>query len=245
MANIVKLGSAYLDQEPTSPGSEYTSGTSKVIELGETVPGKEISWVVVNGMLIADRCLLTHISWDNLNDNGLVYGKEITIDGMRYQARLLKVGMVEGEPNEWDDALDIVGESNNLWHWEKAYFWGQETAIDGYESHRALRGYSSARSWNSRYRHSRISSHGFRPALIPLGDAPHAFLGGDRVTVWFGQSMLHGKLAQFTDYDIVLSDWDGAFEYNSQRLFLKALPDDNLVIDRTVVSCIQKEDSHA
>ena len=57
--------------------------------------------------------------------------------------------------------------------------------------------------------------------------------------------MLHGKLAQFTDYDIVLSDWDGAFEYNSQRLFLKALPDENLVIDRTVVSCIQKEDSHA
>jgi len=30
-------------------------------------PSKEIGWVAVNGLLIADQCLLTNVSWDDLS----------------------------------------------------------------------------------------------------------------------------------------------------------------------------------
>ena len=34
--------------------------------LDDTIPGKEISWINVNGLLIADRNLRTNISWNTL-----------------------------------------------------------------------------------------------------------------------------------------------------------------------------------
>ncbi len=54
-------------------------------------PSKEIGWVAVNGLLIADQCLLTNVSWDDLDVQGLVFGKEVTVQGLRFKIRLLKV----------------------------------------------------------------------------------------------------------------------------------------------------------
>lgn len=65
-------------------------------------------------MLIADRCILTNVTWDDLNFNGLVFGKHITIGVYHYKTRLLKVGPEEGIPNEWDAALDAVCEDDEL-----------------------------------------------------------------------------------------------------------------------------------
>lgn len=42
MANIIKLGSLYLDGQPVEIGADYAPGQS--IEVGKTIPGKEISW---------------------------------------------------------------------------------------------------------------------------------------------------------------------------------------------------------
>ena len=83
MANIIKLGSLYLDGQPVEIGADYAPGQS--IEVGKTIPGKEISWVVVNEMLIADRCILTHVSWNDLNACNLIFGKCIIIEGYHYQ----------------------------------------------------------------------------------------------------------------------------------------------------------------
>ena len=127
-------------------------------------PSKEIGWVAVNGLLIADQCLLTNVSWDDLDVQGLVFGKEVTVQGLRFKIRLLKVGSKEDVPNEWDAALDAVGEDDTLWHWDHKFFWGQEP-VSGSVSRRALRGYNSARYWNwsdSSYRNADL---GFRPAL--------------------------------------------------------------------------------
>lgn len=87
MANIIKLGSLYLDGQPVEIGADYAPGQS--IEVGKTIPGKEISWVVVNEMLIADRCILTNVSWNDLNACNLIFGKCIIIEGYHYQIRLL------------------------------------------------------------------------------------------------------------------------------------------------------------
>ena len=77
----------------------------------------KLRWVEVNDgdkkLLISDRCLLTRVTWDELNAQGLVSGKEITIDGQRYKIRLLSGGTNSrigtddysgGTPttNEWD-----------------------------------------------------------------------------------------------------------------------------------------------
>ena len=162
MANIIKLGSLFLDGRPVETGMQYVP--SQTIEVGEMTPSKEIGWVAVNGLLIADQCLLTNVSWDDLDVQGLVFGKEVTVQGLRFKIRLLKVGSKEDVPNEWDAALDAVGEDDTLWHWDHKFFWGQEP-VSGSASGRVTRGYFSARNFSWFSSGNRYASLGFRPAL--------------------------------------------------------------------------------
>ena len=89
MANIINFGSLYLGKLPVPIGTQYTPQSA--ISIGNTAAGKEISWVVVNGMLIADRCILYNVSWTDLDENGLALGTPVFIDGVWYQARLLRM----------------------------------------------------------------------------------------------------------------------------------------------------------
>lgn len=195
MATILKLGTLLLDGAATNPGAEYRP--NQEISFGS---GKDLRWVVVNGLLIADRPLLINISWDDLNRQGLVFGEPVTINGQQFLCRLLKVGTRDGTPNEWDAALDAAGKGNGLWHWDSSFFWGQETP---HSSNRALRGYESARHWNWSASTSRAASLGFRPVLDPL--PAEQLAAGDRVCAIGGQSALYGDVLELTNYDIVLS----------------------------------------
>ena len=56
--------------------------------LGNTIPGQELEWVSVNGLLVSSRPIKFNISWDRLNKEGLVYGKKIAIDGKSYTCLL-------------------------------------------------------------------------------------------------------------------------------------------------------------
>lgn len=133
--DIVKLGGFYLGGElqtlPTRPWqTKYTpTGTSgagnvptfplgKTIEIRDTPTNdaNKLRWVEVNynskKLLIADRVLLTSVSWDELNSQGLIFGKNVTIDGMLCKLRVLTGGNTHrgsgtyagGSPttNEWD-----------------------------------------------------------------------------------------------------------------------------------------------
>lgn len=73
-------------------------------------------------ILIADRNILHSVSWNELNTQGMVTGKEITIDGQKYKLRLLTGGSnyrsgtdaySGGSPaaNEWDHI--ITNEANH------------------------------------------------------------------------------------------------------------------------------------
>ena len=173
-------------------------------------PSKEIGWVAVNGLLIADQCLLTNVSWDDLDVQGLVFGKEVTVQGLRFKIRLLKVGSKEDVPNEWDAALDAVGEDDTLWHWDHKFFWGQEP-VSGSVSHRAIRGYTSARHYRWSPSSTRNAYCGFRPVLVPLNTKQFTpALLGQRVMIWGGQNIVNGYLEQVTDYDVLLSNWHGS-----------------------------------
>lgn len=131
---------------------------------------EKITWIKPNGLnlLVADRVLLSSLSWNTLEKQGFVEGRQIFIDGHYFRCRLLQVGDGPGTPNEWDEILDITGIENPLWHWNQMYFWGTSMTKENTLGH-ALRGYYDARTWGSFGASARDVAIGFRPVLEPLG----------------------------------------------------------------------------
>lgn len=233
MANIIKLGSLFLDGRPVETGMQYVP--SQTIEVGEMTPSKEIGWVAVNGLLIADQCLLTNVSWDDLDVQGLVFGKEVTVQGLRFKIRLLKVGSKEDVPNEWDAALDAVGEDDTLWHWDHKFFWGQEP-VSGSVSHRAIRGYTSARFWNYSGATIQYAFVGFRPALEPLPTDPSAIRHSQEALVIGRAGAVAGSLIDATAYDLVIQpNADGLI---GEVSFAAKMQDGTLAVDRSGIISI-------
>lgn len=233
MANIIKLGSLFLDGRPVETGMQYVP--SQTIEVGEMTPSKEIGWVAVNGLLIADQCLLTNVSWDDLDVQGLVFGKEVTVQGLRFKIRLLKVGSKEDVPNEWDAALDAVGEDDTLWHWDHKFFWGQEP-VSGSVSHRATRGYDSARRWLNNRATRSTPSVGFRPALEPLPTDPSAIRHSQEALVIGRAGAVAGSLIDATAYDLVIQpNADGLI---GEVSFAAKMQDGTLAVDRSGIISI-------
>lgn len=233
MANIIKLGSLFLDGRPVETGMQYVP--SQTIEVGEMTPSKEIGWVAVNGLLIADQCLLTNVSWDDLDVQGLVFGKEVTVQGLRFKIRLLKVGSKEDVPNEWDAALDAVGEDDTLWHWDHKFFWGQEP-VSGSVSLRAIRGYTSARHWGWSDSSSRHALLGFRPALEPLPTDPSAIRHSQEALVIGRAGAVAGSLIDATAYDLVIQpNADGLI---GEVSFAAKMQDGTLAVDRSGIISI-------
>lgn len=233
MANIIKLGSLFLDGRPVETGMQYVP--SQTIEVGEMTPSKEIGWVAVNGLLIADQCLLTNVSWDDLDVQGLVFGKEVTVQGLRFKIRLLKVGSKEDVPNEWDAALDAVGEDDTLWHWDHKFFWGQEP-VSGSVSRRARRGYSSARIWYNYIASYAYSLVGFRPALEPLPTDPSAIRHSQEALVIGRAGAVAGSLIDATAYDLVIQpNADGLI---GEVSFAAKMQDGTLAVDRSGIISI-------
>lgn len=135
MANgdVIKLGTLYMGDtripRPTKPwrndSKPYTgAGVGNIqdysvgatLEIRNTETNYEMQWIEVNDggkkYLICDRVMLVNISWDDLNAQGLIFGKNVTIDGQPYKLRVLTGGSnyrsingySGGTPttNEWD-----------------------------------------------------------------------------------------------------------------------------------------------
>ena len=230
MTQTLKLGSLYLDDKPVTLCAEYRSG--QAISFGEAAPDTAISWVPVNGLLIAGRCLLTDISWDDLNVQNLVFGKEIKVHGFQFRSRLLKVGNAEGVPNEWDAALDVVGENDDLWNWENMFFWGQDsTAVDA--SRRALRGYFSARYYTWSTSSTRYALYGFRPALEPLSIDSADLRPGQKILAIGRAGAVVGTLEDMTHYDLILRAEPGSPVEGAS--FAASLRNGTVAVDRSGV----------
>ena len=69
------------------------------------------------------------------------------------------------------NSTDFSSTHNALWNWAGVYTWCQETYSSN-TSHRARRGYNSARSWNNYNATNSYSSVGFRPVLEILNTDP-------------------------------------------------------------------------
>ena len=94
------------------------SGSMANYTFGNTpsADANKLQWVKIKDgdktLLICDRVILVSVSWDDLNSQGYITGKTVTIDGAKYKCRVLTGGSnrrngdsyAGGTPtnNEWD-----------------------------------------------------------------------------------------------------------------------------------------------
>ena len=181
------------------------------LEIEDTDPDDDykLQWVEVNDgsnkLLICDRNLIVNITWDRLNSFDFCgakgKGKNITIDGQRYELFMLTGGIeytAETETaasNEWDKYIGNLGEfsglptpqrqdlvnsssptnfvtaHNKIWNWAGCFSWCQNANTAG-DSYRAMRGRVGAREWEGYRSSDKSLSIGWRPALRVLNTAP-------------------------------------------------------------------------
>ena len=237
MAEIVNLGSLYLNGQPKDLGVEYNG---EVLSFGNTIPGKAIPFVKWGELLVASQCVCSNIRWEQLNKAGYILGRPVKIDGVPYLCRSLKVGDENDVPNEWDSILDDLGEDDSLWHWDDQYFWGQETSRKE-ASYRAVRGWVSARFWLSYHATARSVDVGFRPVLEPLPPEPlisDALIRAD-LKVYGSDTAIIGQLVEYTDYDLVMVS--NADLRLPQQCQWARRDGKHIIIDRTAVIWVKEE----
>ena len=153
-----------------------------------------------HSLFVADYAVTHTISWGGLNDEGLIFGKNYASGGVDYTLRAPSCGSgftgsddsERGTPqsNEWDAVLDK--NSGYVKNWNDIYSWGQDTS--SYESsYRAIRGYSSARSWYYNFATYSSPGVGFRPVLEVLNPDELGSDGLKAVTLDLGGGKLGGS----------------------------------------------------
>ena len=128
-----------------------------------------------HSLFVSDYAVTHTVSWNELNNAGLIFGKSYTGGSVAYTLRAPSMGRwctgsgdaERGTPqsNEWDAVLDK--NSGYIKNWNGIYSWGQDTARYN-SSSRAVRGSSSARYWNGTIATYRYVLVGFRPVLEVL-----------------------------------------------------------------------------
>ena len=198
MAEKRILGSIYLDGVVQERG--FVCDESTNISIGDTVPGKELLWVVADSRLVADRCACCDINWTQINRAGYNVGRPVFIDGKPYECRSLSVVQCLGQTiSEWDELLDEFGEDNLLLHWKEKYFWGKEIIPCGVQSARFR-----AQGFNSS---DRAPSIGFRPVLEPLLPAATDLSGQEGKKIRLhgpDNTIIAGTLVSSDDYDVIV-----------------------------------------
>ena len=114
-------------------------------------------------LFIANYAVMQDVSWDMLNGNDLIFGRDYTSNGATYTMRAPSVGNlyfrgqdgskhIEPENNEWDMILQQNSIKNDAWSW------GQDTARNDTTKRACRYSYNFTTSTTSDFR-------GFRPVL--------------------------------------------------------------------------------
>ena len=204
-----KFGTVYIDGVPVAPRSEYP-GSGKKIEIRDTVPGKEITWVLFDGKLVADRNILTFVSWDALNENHLVSGQQMYFSGETWTARLVKGGCASYYDNqEMDSILQATREAPEMLHlrsWNKRHAeyaaprWGNIRGF--FDDQFRMMSWGQDLSVNSRKEHPQAICWG----ALPSEDEPNMGLTP------------HRDVAE-TDLEVSYLGWRPVLEFST--LFLR------------------------
>jgi hypothetical protein len=161
-------------------------------------PSERLNWHLFQQggtrYLVADRMLLARVSWQDLDDAGYVYGKELSLDGYNFRCRLLMGGDTPRDdpyqgaarPNEWDTLVGGAGSNapqpdladnatplspdhlasphNRLWNWFGAVSWTAEPLASRADG-RVCRGYHGPTYFYVNTVDHRHEDIGWRPVL--------------------------------------------------------------------------------
>ena len=153
-----------------------------------------------HSLFIADYAVTHTVSWDDLNTKSLIFGKDYVAGGVDYTLRAPSVGSIStgsgnserGVPqsNEWDTMLNK--DSGYIQNCNGMFSWGQDVSSGG-ASHRAIRGYNSARLWSNNNATYSYPIVGFRPVLEVLNPDTLGSGGLKVVTLDLGGGKLGGS----------------------------------------------------
>ena len=99
--NTRKFGTLYLDNEKQKRPEDFFEFkdvpvyAGQKIEIRDTIKSDEnkLSWIEINDndkrLLVCDRNILREVSWNELNEQNLIFGKVVIIEGKKYILRLL------------------------------------------------------------------------------------------------------------------------------------------------------------
>lgn len=237
MWEIKRFGTLFADGEPQDSNFVYLGEN---LDIKDSVPGKEITWILVNGLFIADRVSCRQISWNCLNDMGFVEGRKIIVDGNKYLCRLPQVGRFKKDPNEWDNAVKATSPKDELWHWKDQFFWGQDSVNWG-DGLRMMVGYYGPYRREAKPSETSLSINvGFRPVLEPIEEGLTLCddLIGDRLVFYLPDGYgVVGALNAITEYDVIIEPENPNYQ-DKPRLYVK-LPDGRLAIDRGIIKKIK------
>lgn len=203
--NIRKFGTLYLDNEKQKRPVDFFAFQDVPIYVGQKIEIRntsksdenKLSWIEINDndkrLLVCDRNILKQVSWNDLNDQNLIFGKVVIIEGKKYILRLL-TGYSEKKDykrNEWDRYIanldNIIGlpiytdcdidniskednqeeinkDNNNLWHW---YNFSSFTQSEYSKSQKLCitRGLYSTTYSNQSDKELKYETVGYRPVL--------------------------------------------------------------------------------
>ncbi|NCI21997.1 hypothetical protein EJM73_19265 [Clostridium botulinum] len=177
----------------------YNEGEQFSIANSSASEDRHVTWIHIKDgskhLYISDRVLLTDITWDKLNEFGMIYGTPVTIDGKEYKLRVL-TGGVEKNPdspgtlptdNEWDTIIQNTANTIGLpkpttedltdtntygqldgKHNDMWNWWGINTICQEARTgfnHKVTRGYKSAVNMESYDQTDHNKAFGWRPAL--------------------------------------------------------------------------------
>ena len=121
---VRKLGTLYLNtikQNISLNSDEIINYEDGIIEIRDSEKNDDkISWIEINEgnkkLLICNRNLIKNISWNELNNQNLVYGKLIKLGEKKYILRLLTGAINEfgQEYSEWDRYILNAGEIEGI-----------------------------------------------------------------------------------------------------------------------------------
>ena len=153
-----------------------------------------------HSLFVADYAVTHAVSWDNLNAEKLIFGKDYATGSVEYTIRVPSGGSAAtdmfhyspGTPqsNEWDRILDKNG--GYIKNCSKIYSWGQDT-LPYTESNRVVRGLDSPRNFAGYNTTLDLSLLVFRPVLEVLNPDTLGTDGLKAVTLDLGGGKLGGS----------------------------------------------------
>ena len=154
-----------------------------------------------HSLFMADYVVTHTVSWNDLDTASLIFGKNYAAGGVDYTLRAPSAGSgrtssgesQRGTPqsNEWDRILDK--NSGYVKNWNGIISsWGQDVC-SGSASHRAVRGFYSARSWAYTLSSNQHVTLGLRPVLEVLNPGTLGADGLKVVTLDLGGGTLGGS----------------------------------------------------